>query len=32
MRQDQAALQQAAAAVGLAFSFDEKGNITNYTD
>ena len=32
MRQDKAALQQAAAAVGLAFSFDEKGNITNYTD
>ena len=32
MRQDQVALQQAAAAVGLAFSFDENGNITNYTD
>ena len=32
MRQDKAALQQAAAEVGLAFSFDENGNITNYTD
>lgn len=32
MKQDQIALQQAAAAAGLAFSFDDKGNITNYTD
>ena len=32
MKQDQVALQQAAAAAGLAFSFDDKGNITNYTD
>lgn len=32
MKQDRAALQSAAAAVGLAFSFDENGNITNYTD
>lgn len=32
MEQDRAALQSAAAAVGLAFSFDENGNITNYTD
>ena len=32
MQQDRIALQQAAAEVGLAFSFDENGNITNYTD
>ena len=32
MQQDKAALQKAAAEVGLAFSFDDKGNITNYTD
>jgi hypothetical protein len=32
MQQDKAALQTAAAAAGLAFSFDENGNITNYTD
>lgn len=32
MQQDRVALQQAAAAAGLAFSFDDKGNITNYTD
>ena len=32
MKQDQIALQQAAAQAGLSFSFDDKGNITNYTD
>ena len=32
MQQDRAALQKAAAEAGLAFSFDDKGNITNYTD
>lgn len=32
MQQDRAALQNAAAEAGLAFSFDDKGNITNYTD
>ena len=32
MQQDRAALQKAAAEAGLAFSFDNKGNITNYTN
>ena len=32
MQQDRAALQKTAAEAGLAFLFDDKGNITNYTD
>ena len=32
MQEDQVALQQAAAAAGLSFAFDDKGNIINYTD
>ena len=31
MKQDQIALQQAASQAGLSFSFDENGNISNYT-
>ena len=32
MNQDRAALNKAAAEAGLSFSYDDKGNITNYTD
>lgn len=32
MNQDRAALNKAAAEAGLSFSYDDEGNITNYTD
>jgi hypothetical protein len=32
MQEDKIALQKAANAAGLTFSFDDNGNITNYTD